>query len=93
MSLCTVTLKIVPRVTATKRDHIAMAVREALYQLYERQNMIEAWSGFVSQMLRHPDCMEHPVIWDGTEKITSGKVWSIEGLRQLLEETAKAERA
>ena len=92
MGLTTVELRIVPRTPQhSRQEQVRRAVKAARYFLDVRQDMLGAWGEFVSVLLRHPETAEHPVIWEGTHKITSGKYFSIEGLRELIERTAKAE--
>lgn len=86
------TVRVVPRREAPRKVHIDSALRRALYVLDEQQNMLEAWSGFVSDMVKHPETEQHPVIWEGTKRITDGKIFTVHGLRELLERTARAER-
>lgn len=91
--MVTLTLRVLPKEkTLTKKEYLHRCLREALDDLYVRKNMLEAWSKLVSNLLKHPETEHHPIIWEGTERITSGKVWTIEGLRELIEKTIKVER-
>jgi hypothetical protein len=92
MGLSTVTFKVVPKAgPLPRREHVLRAFQRALHELDVRQDMIGAWSGLVSDLLKHPETAEHPIIWEGTKKITDGAVCTIEGLRALIERTCKAE--
>lgn len=92
MGLSTVTFKLVPKHAGrSRKEQVLWAMERARHQLDVRQDMIGAWSGLVSDLLKHPETAEHPIIWEGTKRITDGKVWSIEGLRELIERTCRAE--
>lgn len=84
-------VRIIPRAQAPKAVHIAAARRRAYHTLYVRRNMLEAWSGLVSDLIKHPETEQHPVIWEGTKQITDGKIFTVDGLWALIERTVKAE--
>lgn len=92
MGIASVTFKIVPKgAAAPRKEYVLTALRKALHELDVRRDMIGAWSELVSDLLKHPETAEHPIIWEGTKRITDGKVWSIEGLRELIERTCRIE--